>query len=281
MARDHIEFFHTQQLAWEQELLSAFPGVQGKTLSVDRESGARSVLLRFPPGWAQPAPQQFPAGQELYVLDGAIEINDRHYGLDCYAHLPAGTVRHAASTPSGCDMIAFFDREPASPAAGAPAREAGPPAVPYLNAHEMAWECEGMDPFYADWGLKWKILLHDPDTSATTMLVSMPPQVHPANWQGPREIHDCMEEAFMLAGDLYTHNGVFHQGMYFYRPPRIHHGPFASRFGCLILVRVDGVLENNWTQDEMAVTFDPTHAPVLPPGLAAAAGQAWHPGRRY
>jgi len=219
------------------------------------------------------------AAQELYVLDGAFELNGTIYGLDCYAHVPAGFLRSTSSAPQGCDMMAFFD---ASPETCAPDPEAKP-IVPFLNTHDMAWESEGMDPYYADWGMAWKILSHDAASNATSMLVAIPPMAHPDDWKGPREIHDCMEEAFLLSGDLYTFNGVFHAGMYFYRPPRITHGPFATRFGCVILVRVDGVLENNWSVEETTLSLDPPpkHAPVLPPDLVATAGAAWQPGPQY
>ena len=277
MARPHIEFIHTQQLDWQPELISALPGVAGKMLSQDEETGACSVLLRFPKNWSQSEPVAFKAGQEFYVLEGAFELNGQTYGLDCYAHVPASYTRQSSSANNGCDMIAFFD---ALPEVGASDPEASA-VVNYLNSHEMSWQCDGMDPYYADWGLAWKILTHDPETNATTMLVSMPPMCHPKDWRGPREIHDCMEEVFMLSGDLSTHNGTFFPGMYFYRPPRITHGPFASRFGCVILVRVDGILENNWTVEETEVSLTPPHAPMLPADLAAVAGDAWNPGPQY
>ena len=277
MVRPHIEFIHTQQLEWTTDLFPAFPGVAGKMLSQDDTTGACSVLMRFPKGWKQAGPLALSAAQEAYVLDGALELNGLDYTLDCYAHLPVGFVRTSMSAPTGCDVMVFFDGTP-NVIEGDPAVE---PIVPILNSHEMEWQSDGMDPYYADWGMAWKILSHDPATNATSMLVSIPPMVHPKDWKGPREIHDCMEEAFVLSGDLYTFNGVFHEGMYFYRPPRITHGPFASRFGSVILVRVDGILENNWSVEETEVSFHPPHAPVLPPELVAAAGQAWQPGPRY
>lgn len=282
MARPHIEFIHTQQLPWAAGVLPARPRVAAKMLSADSETGACSVLLRYPPGWTQDGAVHLTAGEEFYVLGGALTVNGRAYGLDCFAYLPAGYVRTSAASPGGCDVIAFFDAAPhcvaGVPAGGGYDTSA---AVPYLNAHDMIWESEGMDPYYSDWGMKWKILNHDPVTNATAMLVAVPPQMHPENWQGPQEIHDCKEEAFVLAGDLHTHNGVFYNGMYFYRPPRIYHGPFATRFGSLMLVRVDGVLENNWTKEETKLRLYPDHKPYLPDDLRAVAGTAWQPEARY
>lgn len=282
MARPHIEFIHTQQLPWRKNVCRSLPDVECKMLSRDDETGACSMLLRYPAGWQQDGVLYFEVDEEFYVLDGDLKINDQEYGLDCFAYLPAGYDRSTASTDKGCDVIAFYNSEPTAvngaPVAGAFDLSA---SIPFINAHDMSWNCDGMDPYYGEWGMQWKMLNHDPATNAATVLVSVPPQVHPEGWKGPREIHDCMEEAFILGGDLHTHNGVFHNGMYFYRPPGIYHGPFASRFGSIMLVRVDGVLENNWTQEETPVSLYPEHKPVLPDDLAAVASEPWHPGPRY
>lgn len=282
MARPHIEFIHTQQLLWRKDICPSHPGVFCKMLSRDDETGACSVLLRFPEGWTQDGPLYFTADQEFYVLDGSMRINDTDYGLDNYAYLPAGYGREAASTETGCDLIAFFNGKPATVSGvSANGDYDVSHAIPHLDPHEMAWSSDGMDPYYGDWGMQWKLLRHDPETQEATMLVTVPPHVHPKDWKGPQEIHDCMEEAFILAGDLCTHNGVFHPGMYFYRPPGIRHGPFASRFGSYMLVRVDGVLENNWTADEVPVSLHPEHKPFLPAELMGAASEAWQPEARY
>lgn len=282
MARPHIEFIHTQQLPWESAGIPMLPGVESKMLSRDDETGACSVLLRYPAGWQQDGEVHSTAGEEFYVLDGSMTINDQTYGLDHFAYLPAGYIRSSASSETGCDVITFFDAEP-KVVAGAPADGTYDvsDAIVCLNPHDIPWSVEGMDPYYGDNGMQWKMLHFEPETNAATVLVTVPPQWHPDNWQGPQEIHDCMEEAFILAGDLHTHNGVFHPGMYFYRPPRIHHGPFATRFGSLMLVRVDGILENNWTKEETKVSLYPKHKPFLPEDLKKVAGDAWQPGPQY
>ena len=56
---------------------------------------------------------------------------------------------------------------------------------------------------------------------------------------------------------------------------------FAARFGSLMLVRVDGILDNTWTAEETPVTLYPEHKPYLPDDLTAIAGAAWQPEARY
>ena len=282
MARPHIEFIHTQQLPWQNDIYPSLPGAACKMLSRDDDTGACSLLLRYPKGWRQDGALHFTAGEEFYVLDGSLTVNDQTYGLDHFAYLPAGFVRATSSSESGCDVITFFDAEPVT-VPGVPTDGAFDVSgvIPCLNSHDIAWTADGMDPYYGDNGMQWKMLHFEPETNAATVLVTVPPQWHPDNWQGPQEIHDCMEEAFILAGDLHTHNGVFYPGMYFYRPPRIHHGPFATRFGSLMLVRVDGILENNWTEQETPVSLYPEHKPFLADDLKKTAGEAWQPEPQY
>ncbi len=51
LERGHIEFFQTQILAWRHIGPGlARPDVDYKLLSRDREDGACSILMRYPPG---------------------------------------------------------------------------------------------------------------------------------------------------------------------------------------------------------------------------------------
>ena len=55
-------------------------------------------------------------------------------------------------------------------------------------------------------------------------------------------VHDYWEEVYLLAGDLIVGDAAngdaletFAPGAYACRPPGIHHGPFRSEQGCLLL----------------------------------------------
>jgi quercetin dioxygenase-like cupin family protein len=52
-------------------------------------------------------------------------------------------------------------------------------------------------------------------------------------------VHDYWEEVYVISGDLTVQNGreeeTFMANTYACRPPGIHHGPFRSATGCLLL----------------------------------------------
>ncbi len=55
-------------------------------------------------------------------------------------------------------------------------------------------------------------------------------------------VHEYWEEVFLLSGDLVVGNDESGKGgeqfrdyTYAVRPPGVHHGPFASRTGCVLL----------------------------------------------
>jgi hypothetical protein len=55
-------------------------------------------------------------------------------------------------------------------------------------------------------------------------------------------VHDYWEEVFLLSGDLVVGNDEHGKGgeqfrdyTYAVRPPGVHHGPFTSRTGCVLL----------------------------------------------
>jgi hypothetical protein len=60
------------------------------------------------------------------------------------------------------------------------------------------------------------------------------------------EFHDCVEEIYMIEGDIWLGNsGLMQEGSYFWRPPVITHGPFFSETGSLMLVWVPSSLVNH------------------------------------
>lgn len=265
MARPHIDFIQAQTLPWELGKYASFPGVESKTLSTDPDTGACTAILRYPPGWQAPKIGYLACDTEIYVLDGAFTVNNQTFGLDCYGYWPAGFVQAGATSRDGCDLLAFID--------GAPHLEGGAPpagkfdqsrAVPFLDTHEMAWSKEGLDPDYHWFGFQWKVLRHNERTQATTFLLDTPAQRHPPGWMARDEVHFCTEEIMILSGELHCPYGVLHAGAYLNRPRDIRHGPYYTRYGNLLIGRVDGLLSNNFNDKAERVTLTPPHRPRLP-----------------
>lgn len=270
MARSHIDFLHAQQLPWESELYSSLPSVQGKILSADDATGACSVILRYPPGWRMDGPRYLPEDQEFYVLDGKFELNGQAYTLDNYGYLPAGWVWESASTDTGADILTFFEGRPEfireRPAADVFDLSR---AIPLIDPYTMEWTSEGLDPDYAWFEMKAKFLRQDPDTKACTILVEQYAQHLPTNKIGCTEAHPTVEEIMILSGELRCPYGVLSAGMYLYRPPGIRHGPYFSRFGNVMLVRLSGALENNFSEPNTECSLYPEHRPRLPDAMSA------------
>ncbi len=88
-----------------------FDGVEMKPLYVDKKSGLLTALLRMAPGATLPDHEHVFV-EQTYVLEGRLEDKEGpEVGLSVgpgeYVARPAGS-RHAAWTPEGGLMIAFF-----------------------------------------------------------------------------------------------------------------------------------------------------------------------------
>jgi len=278
MARPHIEFLHAQQLPWETGKYTSLGDARIKILSEDNETGACTLIVRYPPGWRGTETCYLLSDSEFYVLDGAMTINGQDFTLDCYAYFPGGFIWNSAATDNGVDLLFYLEGPPdfihGRPASG---QFDVSNAVPFLNTHDIPFTQDGVDPDYEWFGMSKKVLRHDPRTQAGTFMVEMPPQRHRPDWTGPTELHECVEELFLLSGDLHCPYGIFHAGMYLYRPPNIRHGPFYTRFGSVMLGRVDGLMENNFSESKVDMPLYTSHKPVLPKRLSALAGAAYKP----
>lgn len=264
MSRPHIEFVHEQVLPWETGLYGgARPEVHVRTLSRDDETGASSLLLRYPPGWRREEPEHLLADEEFFVLSGSLEINGAHYHDLCYGFFPAGHVRESASSPDGALVLTFFE--------GEPRRAEGRPANP-MDAERLVERLHMME---GDWGAGFhplfppgagrKYLRKDPyDGEHSWILGTMP-----LRFGRRREKHPVVEEMFLLAGELVGPFGAMHAGAYFWRPPEIWHGPFGTKTGYLTLFRTKGgPLSTEFDDNRLEFSWTPEYRPVLPPRLA-------------
>jgi hypothetical protein len=266
MARPHIEFIATQVLPWEAMPGDARADCQAKVLSLDPERGDCSLIVRYPPGWRRPA-EALAADEELFVLDGELTVGDYRYQPHGYGFFPAGYGRGAAASAGGAVAVTFFSAWPNR----GPVTPAKTPAIEHLDAVRLEWDTADIDPGLAFMGIRRKTLRVNPEHGQrASFLIATSPHNHPKDWKCPTLTHPCVEECFMLAGDLTGPQGVLHTGAYFWRPAGIPHGPFGSLNGSLSLIRfVYGRHVNVWGKEDLPYTFFPEHRPVLPPHLAA------------
>jgi glyoxylate utilization-related uncharacterized protein len=243
MARPHVEFIQEQALAWERaKPVSAWPDLHWKVLSREEDGGAFTALVSLAAGWRAAAPAAFAAAQEFYVIDGELDIEcaGRTYALKPggYLRVGPGAACGPLAAAAACRLLWITDGwlEPFE------ALPPSPESVTFTDAAALEWQIpwvKGPAP-----GLRLKLLWRDAASGAYSRLLSVDP-----GWSEPRlEHHDVSEEAFVLEGDMTMGAlGTMRPGAYFWRPPRIRHGPMRSTAGAVILIRTDGALFNYYT----------------------------------
>ncbi len=97
-----------EELPWEP---AEFPGVEYKTLFIDKAQGLLTVLLKMAPGAVLPDHEHVRI-EQTYVIEGRlVDKTGAEAGLEVgpgeFVWRPAGS-RHSAWTPDGALMIAIF-----------------------------------------------------------------------------------------------------------------------------------------------------------------------------
>jgi anti-sigma factor ChrR (cupin superfamily) len=97
-------FVDVDALPWEK---TSFPGVEGKTLVVDRESGLATMLMRFAPGAKLPHHQHMKI-EQTFVLEGSLVCGEGECKAGQFVWRPAGSQHEAWAGPQGGIMLAIF-----------------------------------------------------------------------------------------------------------------------------------------------------------------------------
>ena len=267
MARPHIEFVQSQVLPFTKGLYGgARPELDMRILSIDDEGGDSSTMLKWPAGWSRTEPEHLDCDEEFLVLEGSIQINDILYRKHDYAHLPRGYLRTSQSSAKGAVTLSFFSSEPHAIQSDKVGNGLDPARlvehVETITHERMTDVWEKFDtPDWDPTGTFHKSLYEDPYTGERTWMIGMAP-----HWgTNLCEIHPVIEEEFSILGDLCFPMGNFRDGGYFWRPPGIQHGPFASWGGSLHIVRCKGgPFATEWVEGEPPDWY-PEYNPVLPP----------------
>lgn len=261
MTRPFIEFVQCQTLPWQRGLYGGSrPEVDVRMLSLDDDTGASSLLIRYPSGFTRPGPERLDADEELFVLSGALTIGDVDYSPYCYAHLPAGTERTCMSSPKGALALSFFSEEPhATDCLGRDSTR----LVEKVDVLQGEWTGNFHPQFPPGAGRKW--LKQDPVSGEQTWVLGTMPLR-----SGRRaERHPVVEELFLVAGSLVGPLGTMYPGCYFWRPPEEWHGPFGTLTGNVELFRtVGGPLSTEYSEVEGDFNWHPNYDPIVPKELA-------------
>lgn len=284
MARPHIESIQAQLIPWTKSV--ARPGAEVRTLSEDPDTGACSAMLRYPAGWSRPQPEAALADEELFVLDGALEISGERYGLHDYAYLPAGYPRTGMAAPGGAIVLTFFN---AAPKVRALTEHKGgydeALLIKKIGTLDMTWfrgdlpdeTNAGDEMAHYEFGVKR--LRIDPHTEESSFLFSASPQTFPPGWKGKQETHPVVEESFVVMGEMIGPKERRSEGAYFWRPPGILHGPYGSLKGCVSFIRtVGGPLVDEWNDPEATFSYNPEPHVAVPPEMEPYGTNHWKTG---
>jgi len=97
-------FVEVAKLPWEK---TRFPGVEAKTLLVDRESGVVTSLMKFAPGARLPDHEHVLI-EQTYVLEGSLVCGEGECKAGEFVWRPAGSRHEAWAGPQGGLMLAMF-----------------------------------------------------------------------------------------------------------------------------------------------------------------------------
>ena len=97
-------FVEVAALPWEK---TRFPGVEAKTLLVDRETGVVTSLMKFAPGARLPDHEHVMI-EQTYVLEGSLVCGEGECKAGDYVWRPAGSRHEAWAGPQGGLMLAIF-----------------------------------------------------------------------------------------------------------------------------------------------------------------------------
>jgi hypothetical protein len=248
MARPHIEPFVDRDVGFKKLTMKGFkPGIQHKTLSIDKDTGACTMTIQYDAGFKQPPGFSY-SEYEMLIMEGSLRVGDKTARKGAYFFVPAGVHLPAISTDEGAFALIFYNFGPPSfQESDRDHDQADRAGFKIINAYEdLDWimyarRTPGVAP-----GCCSKVLTFDEKTGACTFLYCMVPGF----WQDNISYHDCAEEAYHIWGTSWMMQfGNLPTGGYFWRPAYINHGAFASQNGILAIGRTDGDLHNHFHHD--------------------------------
>jgi anti-sigma factor ChrR (cupin superfamily) len=97
-------FVDVEALPWEK---TAYPGVECKTLIVDRNTGLLTTLMRFAPNVKLPDHEHVFI-EQTWVLEGSLVCPEGECTAGNFVWRPAGSRHEAWAGPNGGVMLAMF-----------------------------------------------------------------------------------------------------------------------------------------------------------------------------
>ena len=244
MARPHIEPFVDREVPFRKMTLPGFKkGMSYKMLSLDTDTGAATMTVKFEGGYRLPPSMSY-TEYEMVIMSGAIRYGDDLCTAGYYLRVPPGVCLGEMYVPRGATALLMYNyAEPSLVESDEDHPLAMRDQLTIVDAYQgIQWSptSTGIYPAVAP-GCLLKVLKYDPLTEALSFLYCMTPMF----WQDNISYHDCAEEAYHIWGTSHMMQfGDLPTGGYFWRPPWINHGCFSSQLGILAFGRTDSKLHN-------------------------------------
>ena len=84
--------------------------IESVLLHLDKQSRARSLVVRFPAGFTRDAIGHYAAAEDFLVLDGAIELVGERFSAGDWGWVPPNATRWGFSSPEGALVYAWFSQ---------------------------------------------------------------------------------------------------------------------------------------------------------------------------
>jgi hypothetical protein len=236
--RPHVEHIHTPEIAPQPLDWPGWPdGATFKPLSRDDESGACSCLLELPDGWRR-EPSIAVSHCELLVVSGTLRVGRDELEWGSYSFLPAGEPDEAWLALGTTEV--FLAARTGPPDVRPCHRRGDVVSGIRLAAERLPW---GPTPIpNGPPNIELAMLRHT-DSGEMSALVRGGPRRFPVY-----EFHDCVEECFLLDGEIMIEpGGQMRPGTYFWRPPYRTHGQSRCETSSLLYVYTDSKLINHVT----------------------------------
>jgi hypothetical protein len=236
MGREHVEHLHTPEVEPTEFGALNWPnGTEAIVLSRDEGTGGLTALLRLPAGYHRVA-GTLGADSQYLILSGSLWTGETARVNGFYEFVPAGSGMPVWSTTEPCEIFFKVEGDPTLDPGDAPIAD----GHLQIDSSRMPWMSNPVEG--AAEGLVTKMLRFVEATGEMTAIVANPPR-----FDYPElEFHDCVEEMYLIEGDMRLANsGLMSPGSYFWRPGYITHGPFYSHTGSLMFLWTSGTLINH------------------------------------
>lgn len=237
---EFVGFVQPDRLYWRPLALPGLPTIDFKQLSFDDKTGARTLLVKLPPGWKQPSGYHS-SDLEMLVIEGGISVGEKPLGRYGYAYFPAGYA-HSYGSKEGATVLQFWSGAPdyvqsAKSRAGAKVST----AIDGLRYNDVATKGPGSlpkfrsEPVMENSPLHVKLLRLDQATGQKTWIVTAPGGYPVMSGEGELPLWSSSaswQEGYLLAGDMTIAEclprgqvaGAYAPNGYFFRPANVRHG---------------------------------------------------------